>query len=726
MLNLAQDGHDEVLFQKGILAPAATAKVLKSKTLHKQLTKWIEQGLVIIEEVSKGKSVKEKKEICYVLCEKYLIENPSQKEKNPGREAIKSFRDLLNSKQENNFSYTESKTLYLLNYLSTSFKDGVVPYGELRKMYSGAGKVLSNLLEKNTVNCMEKRIFRNPFGEPLCHFARPEQLTDEQENCVRSIASFLGRKEGKLEKTFQTFLIHGVTGCGKTEIYLRAAERCLELGRDVLVLVPEIALASQLEAHFVSRFNDQVVLLHSGMSAGVRFDQWSLAATGKARIVIGARSAVFAPLADPGLIIVDEEHDSGFKQDDSLCYQGRDLAVLRGKYNKAVVLLGSATPSVTSYFNCQQGKYKLLELKKRVRDRSLPRVELVDLRNKAEKNANKSLGKKLTSQLVANLEQGNQSLLLLNRRGFSSIMLCRECGEVVRCRQCNVSLTYHKNKDKLICHYCGYSLGVQLLCSKCHSTELIPVGYGTERVEQELRDLLPEARIGRLDTDTAVDRKKFHSILRKMHRGEIDILLGTQMIAKGHDFPGVTLVGVIWADGGINMPDFRASEKTFQLLSQVTGRAGRGEKPGHVIIQTLRPDHYAISLSSQHDYKQLFEKEIESRGQVGFPPHVRMINLRISGPEKDHVQQSCNRLAAYIRQWIKDVGQDNSASCPTLLGPVPSPLDKLRGRYRWQALLKGGDHKYLHRLCSQIVEKKTEFLKGKTRITVDVDPENMM
>jgi primosomal protein N' (replication factor Y) len=374
--------------------------------------------------------------------------------------------------------------------------------------------------------------------------------------------------------------------------------------------VPEIALATQIEAHFLGRFGSRVALLHSGLTSGQRFDQWDRVVQGKADIVIGARSAVFAPLREPGLIIVDEEHDSSYKQDDGLRYHGRDLAVLRASQSEAVVILGSATPSVTSYYHTSKGKYHLLNLEKRIEDRPLPKVEVVNMQSiKTVSGRPPLFSPILINNLRENLSHGEQSLVFLNRRGFANFMICQDCGQAVQCKHCNISLTLHKSGGRLLCHYCGFTVACKTVCSKCRSTSLVPIGIGTERLEQELSDLLPGARIARLDRDTCQKRNDYIRVLRAVHKGEIDILLGTQMITKGHHFPNVTLVGIVLADTGLGLPDFRAGERTFQLISQVTGRAGRGEKPGRVIVQTFQPEHYSIRMAQNHDYISTFFKD---------------------------------------------------------------------------------------------------------------------
>ena len=415
---------------------------------------------------------------------------------------------------------------------------------------------------------------------------------------------------------------------------------------------------------------------------------------------------------------MDEEHDSAYKQEDGLRYQGRDLAILRARFNDAVVILGSGTPAVASYASGKNGKFQLLTMSKRVEDRPLPTVTVVDLREKKEKKRGEAIGLKLEKELAVNLEQSEQSILLLNRRGFSSIYLCSDCGEPVRCKHCHVSLTYHKNKEKLVCHYCGYSLQKSIMCGGCRSDKLVPVGFGTERIEQEIQEKFPDARVARIDSDTAADRRKFMALLKQMHNREIDILIGTQMIAKGHDFPNVTLVGVIWADGGLSMPDYRGAERTYQLLSQVAGRAGRGEIPGRVIIQTLRPEHYAIQFARDHNYEQLYEKEMGIRENPKFPPYLRMVNLKISGSSEGQVQATAAKIAVLCKT-CRQKGVE-------VLGPAPAPIDRIRDRYRWQVLLKGAEVTPLHNVCRKILEEQAGLSKGDIRIAVDVDPESMM
>jgi primosomal protein N' (replication factor Y) (superfamily II helicase) len=606
--------------------------------------------------------------------------------------------------------------LRLLVSIATASEKNLPTLAQLKELCGAAtGKGLAALVAKGLVSEHRQRLYRTPFGAPMPFYPRPSYLSEGQQRVLKEILPQLGKDN------FFPVLLHGVTGCGKTEVYLQAAERTLQEGWDVLVLVPEIALATQLESHFLSRFGEQVVLLHSGLTTAERFDQYGLALSGQARIVIGARSAVFAPLRRLGLIIVDEEHDPGFKQDEGFCYHGRDLAVLRASLQRCTVILGSATPSITSYAHGKSGKYRLLSMQERVFDRSLPKVAVVDLRRQENKVSQGLISPPLLDRLHDTLARGKQAILLINRRGFAAASLCRDCGTPVQCNHCHVSLTWHKGRNRLICHYCGFSLTTATLCGNCRGSDLAPAGFGTERIEDEIRQLLPGARLARLDSDSALDRRGFFATLAAMHQGEIDILIGTQMIAKGHHFPGVTLVGVVLADGGMSMPDFRAAERTFQLLTQVTGRAGRGDTPGEVIIQTLRPDHYSIVYATRHDYGGMFDHELRLRKHPRFPPFVRLAVVRVKGRVERMVQESCAAMARFLRQRVAA-----EKLAVEILGPAPAPLDKIRDNYRWQLLLKTGDSETLKALGNALRTSRATLLAAGCEFIVDVDPENMM
>lgn len=679
------------LIEAGFLSSAQVRTAWKSRKWQKQLQKWQDAGALTIEDVITSETVKAKTEICAGITGSNISDISLK------------------------LKPSEQKTLNLLKELLSPQPEKFIARKKLITLYKGAAKPLVSLAEKNLITLQEKQILRDPFGEEPPFYPQPASLTTEQENVLSEIIPAIQ------SNTFTSFLLHGVTGSGKTEIYLQATEKTLQEQRSVLVLVPEIALASQLEAHFFSRFGKKVALLHSGLSQGERFDQWNQIMTGEAVIVIGARSAIFAPLINPGLIIVDEEHDSAYKQEDNLRYHARDLAVLRAKQQNCVVVLGSATPSLTSYYNSITGKYKLVALTKRIEERPLPSVKIIDLGLvKKQITSHSFFSQELLTALAENLAAQNQSIIFLNRRGYANLMICQDCGSTVKCRDCNISLTLHKSKNLLCCHHCGYTTKSAIICPTCSSANVNQVGFGTEKIEEALSQKFPEARIARMDRDTSTNRKKFLKILKAVHCREIDILIGTQMIAKGHHFPHVTLVGVIWADAGLGMPDYKAGERTFQLISQVTGRAGRGDKPGRVIIQTHQPGHFALRCAENHDYQAFYEKEMQLRSALFFPPLSRLVNLKFAGENEEKVKEAAGRIAVIARKYAEPLNID-------VLGPASAPLSKIRNKYRWQLLLKGPDSVSLHQICQQLeADSPSSLHSHAVNMTMDIDPENML
>ncbi len=692
------------LHLKKMLSGASTKAILKKSSSKTLVNKLEQQKIVKLSDHIVSDKVKEKTETCYGLNNKFA-------------QTASSFSaDSL----DDGLKLIEKNTLNeIASYLSAN-NVSQIPGKELFKNYSGARKAVPSLLEKGLVIKNEQRIFRNPFGGQYIQREIPENLTGEQQRAYSALVEAIDSEK------FSPFLLHGVTASGKTEVYLRATAHTIERGKDVLVLVPEIALATQLESHFIARFQDQVVLQHSGLTPGQKYDQWFNALTGKARIVIGARSAVFAPLENIGLIIVDEEHDGAFKQDDSFRYNGRDLAVLRGKLNNSTVLLGSATPSVVSYYNAIHGKYTLLKMEKRAGSQSLPEVTIVDIRQNSTREKKRIFWPQLADAIVENYNKRQQSVILLNRRGFSSVVICRECGKQVECKNCHVSLTLHKSINRLVCHYCNYSLTSHLVCENCRSDKLIPVGFGTERIQEELQTLLPDARIARLDSDSTRDKQQFLKTVHDMHEGKIDVMVGTQMIAKGHDFPGVTLVGVVYADSGLHMPDFRAAERTYQLISQVTGRAGRGKEKGRVIIQTMQPYHYAIQNAKNHDFDGFYEHEIQLRQSPVYPPFIRMLAIHIDSAQRMDVENTGLQIRKKLYETALEEDKE-LAKRLVIMGPAPAPLDRLKEKYRYQLMIKSPHVEDLIWVGKTIDSLAQQCSYGKnTRIQVDMDPENMM
>ncbi|MCE9572178.1 MAG: primosomal protein N' [Deltaproteobacteria bacterium] len=534
----------------------------------------------------------------------------------------------------------------------------------------------------------------------------PPTLTAEQDAAMLAITAALDAK------TFTAFLVHGITGSGKTEIYLHAIAQVLTRGQTAIVLVPEISLTPQLASRFRARFGDRVAVLHSGLSDRERQDEWLRLRRGQARIALGARSAIFAPVSDLGIVVVDEEHDGSFKQDEGVRYHGRDVALVRAQRAGAVCLLGSATPSLESFAAAKAGRYQLLTLRNRATARPLPEVLLIDLKRYMP-DGEAMLSAPLAAALAETFAAGDQAIIFLNRRGFATFVLCEACGHAFRCPHCAVSLTYHQHADRLLCHYCGFGQRVPEVCPACSCRgKIARKGLGTEKVAAALAEKFPEARVARLDRDVATGNK-IEAVLGRVARREVDLLVGTQMVTKGHDFPGVTLVGVLCADTGLSLPDFRAAERTFQLLTQVAGRAGRGDRPGRVIIQTYKPEEPAVALAAHHDYLGFYEAEAVNRAERRYPPSGRVVAIRVDGPDPAAVATTAERLAQ-----LATVAAAREVDLE-VLGPAPSPLARLRGRSRWQLWLRGTDRAALRRVVKSVAA--AEIASG-VRVSVDVDP----
>ena len=540
------------------------------------------------------------------------------------------------------------------------------------------------------------------------------KLHTQQEQALKAILQPLALS------TFHTFLLHGVTGSGKTEVYLRAIAEVLSQGKQAIVLIPEIALTPQTVERFTGRFGDQVAVLHSRLSTGERTYEWQRIALGDAKVTVGARSALFAPVRNLGLIVVDEEHESSYKQEDAPRYHARDAAVKRAQIGKAVALLGSATPSLESVQNARLGKYTLLSMPERVNRRPLPRIKAVDLRQEwnVRKEDRPVLTLALEEALRETLEKKEQALLFLNRRGFNTLTLCLKCGEQVHCPSCSIPVTLHRQgKPVLLCHYCNWQGPIPEKCAACGDGPIQQVGLGTEKVEEELKAKFPKARVHRMDLDTTRKAGSHGEILDRFRRHEIDLLVGTQMIAKGHDFPGVTLVGVVGADVGLALPDFRASERVFQLLVQVAGRAGRAEKEGIIYLQTFHPDHVSIQSALSHDTEGFWKQELELRKDLGYPPFSKLGLLVYRAKEEKKALAAAEKAADMLRKGAPSLGVE-------ICGPAPAGIFKLRGHYRFQVLLKAPKPRAIRRLI-QTMDSKLETPSGVFRV-VDLDPQSML
>ncbi len=580
---------------------------------------------------------------------------------------------------------------------------------QLRDHFASPYPVLKRLEELGAICCEEQESLRDPFVGCDVTADQAPPLNSDQQAAVAAIV------EGTREQNFKPFLLHGITGSGKTEVYLHSIAAVLAAGRQALVLVPEIALTPQLVARFRARFEQQgkrIGVLHSGLSAAERYDMWRAILRDDIAIVIGARSAVFAPLTRLGMIVVDEEHDDSYKQGEGFRYQGRDMALLRGQMEQVPVVLGSATPSLTSYQRMQQGALANLTLPARIGDRTLPDVRLIDMR---EAEVEQGVSLELLDALQKRLERGEQSLLLLNRRGFSPYLLCRDCGASFRCPNCDITLTWHRQAGILRCHYCDYVDQPQEQCPHCGGAAIEPEGMGTERLAAELQERFPEARIARMDRDSTAAKGAQQQLVSRMEAGDVDILVGTQMIAKGHDFGAVTLVGILDADAALNFPDFRAAERSFSLLAQVAGRAGRGAIRGEVLVQTYAPDSPVLECAVTHNYQHFVELELPMRQLLFYPPYGYLINLVVSGLDRSAVEGCAKRLADYL-QPAQDV---------EVLGPAPCPLFRLRNRYRVQILLKAQTRSALRHILNDSPQWRALF-PATVSLAIDVDPTDMM
>jgi primosomal protein N' (replication factor Y) len=551
-----------------------------------------------------------------------------------------------------------------------------------------------------------------PMAAVLGPIRAPHQLNPHQQAAFDQMRAALERKH------FQTFLLEGVTGSGKTEVYLKAIEAALAMGRGALMLVPEIGLTPAVAGQFHQRFPGKVALLHSAFNDSERAQEWRRIRSGEARVVVATRSGVFAPVANLGLIIVDEEHDQSYKQQETPRYHGRDVAVMRAHQAAAVVVLGSATPSLESRYNAECGKYLRLELPERIERRPMPRVDLIDMRQEflaTRKHA--TFSRALLDAVTARLENGEQSMLLLNRRGFSSFVACRACGQRVECANCSVTLTYHRRDRRMLCHYCNYSERIPERCPKCDSEYIQFLGLGAERVEDELHGAFPKARIARLDRDAIRGKRDYETILAAFRDGDYDILVGTQMIAKGHDIPNVTLVGIVSADVGLSLPDFRAAERTFQLLTQAGGRAGRGETPGIVLIQTINPEHYAIRCAAAQDYQAFYNKEIEFRRTMTYPPFAALANVMVHGRDEEEALSRSAALGRLLQPAPEGV---------RVLGPAAAALARIKNEYRYQMLLKSATRKRLNQILGDLRRFANSEKWNPASLVIDVDPMTLL
>jgi primosomal protein N' (replication factor Y) len=592
---------------------------------------------------------------------------------------------------------------------------------EIIKQVGGSVSLLNTLERRGFIKIESAAVVRNPLSSQPVPPTQPLTLNEAQSAAFTEILNDLQSEN----TSNQTFLLHGVTGSGKTEVYMQAMAQILENGKSVIALVPEISLTPQTASRFIGRFGERVAVLHSRLSVGERFDQWHRIQRGDADIVIGPRSAVFAPVKELGLLIIDEEHSDSYKSDTAPRYHAREVARKRTELANCPLILGSATPSLESFFQAQKGNYKLLSLPSRVLDRKMPEVHIVDMRNELKKGNRTIFSEHLRYAIALRLTKQEQIILFLNRRGHSNYVFCRTCGYAEKCENCSISLTFHFETKKLVCHHCGHKRDTHPSCPDCGSPAIDYFGrrgFGTETVEREVQKAFPTANIKRFDADSTAKKNAHQHILEAFQNQEIDILIGTQMVAKGLDFPNVTLVGVIVADTALNLPDFRASEQTFSLLTQVAGRSGRAEAAGEVIIQTYMPEHYGISAAQTHDYVGFYEKEVEARSALQYPPFSHVATLLLRGKNENEVIDAANTLSGHLHIWQTDEFPE-----VIILGPAPAPLSKIDGKFRWRFLLRCEDVEKISQLLQRLNDDLPSAIKPSTiECVIDIDPTNTL
>ena len=588
-----------------------------------------------------------------------------------------------------------------------------IPFKDLLQATNASNATIKALIEKQLLAEDQQEVYRNPYENRVFQRTEPLTLTAEQSVAIGPIQECIKKQE------HQVFLLYGVTGSGKTEVYLQSIASVIEQGKEAIMLVPEISLTPQTVKRFKERFGEQVAVMHSGLSIGEKYDEWRKIHRKEVKVVVGARSAVFAPFERLGLIIMDEEHESSYKQEETPRYHARDVAIERANFHNCPVILGSATPTLESFARAQKGVYQLLTMSNRMNAGPLPAVQIVDMREEL-RNGNRSMfSDVLLTKLKDRLEKGEQTVLMLNKRGHSSFVMCRNCGYVIQCPNCDISLTYHRFNHLMKCHYCGHEEGMPSVCPECESDHIRFFGTGTQKVEEELTKILPEARVIRMDVDTTSKKGSHERLLEAFGERKADILLGTQMIAKGLDFPYITLVGVLSADTMLHLPDFRSSEKTFQLLTQVSGRAGRHQLPGEVIIQTYTPEHYSIGLAALQNYDTFFEQEMFIRRQNHYPPYFYIVLITVSHEDIMKTVSTTEKITQYLSSHLSQ----NSI----VLGPVASPLSRINNRYRYQCLVKYKREPQLYDHLRTILEHyQQETTKNHLQISIDLNPQLMM
>ncbi|ENI8777388.1 primosomal protein N' [Listeria monocytogenes] len=660
-------------------------KVAEARGLLKQIGKWVREGSV--EVVYQVKNKITSKKVRVVNC----LKSPHQ------------LAEIIEDMPKN--AKAQSRVLAFFQ----AFEGNEITAAELKKQAKTTDATIKKLVDLGLLSIQEKIVSRDPYENHQFEKSESLQLLPDQQTACEKIIAATDQ---------ETFLIHGVTGSGKTEIYLQTIEAKLKEGKEAIVLVPEISLTPQMVERFKSRFGSEVAVLHSALSSGEKYDEWRKIERKEARVVVGARSAVFAPFENLGIIIIDEEHEASYKQEDNPRYHARDVAIWRATTYQCPVVLGSATPSLESFARAKKGVYTLIELPSRVNDRAMPEVSVVDMREELRKENRTEFSTELLEKIKDRIAKKEQTVLMLNRRGYSSFVMCRDCGYVVECPNCDISLTYHQSSNQMKCHYCGHEERVPQKCPSCEGEHIRYFGTGTQKVEESLTKLIPEARVIRMDVDTTRTKGAHEKLLKSFRNHEADILLGTQMIAKGLDFPDITLVGVLNADTMLHLPDFRASERTFQLLTQVSGRAGRHERTGEVIVQSYNPEHYSIEFAKKHDFIGFYNHEMQLRKMGSYPPFYYLTMINVSDENEMKAIRTIQEMAQFLRGKL---GPD-----AVILGPVPSTITRIKNKYRYQCIIKYKIEPNLKKeLKTLITHYQKDQQKGLT-ITIDVQPYVLM
>ncbi|MFJ8068800.1 primosomal protein N' [Peribacillus sp. NPDC096447] len=631
------------------------------------------------------------------------------------KKTVRVIKSLLSPKElkemASAMSSNAKKQQELLQYFTEHQEP--IPLKELLELMNTSSGTVKSLVSKGALAEMDQEIYRDPYENRVFEKSTPFTLTAEQTAALKPIQEKIYHDE------HDVFLLYGVTGSGKTEVYLQAIASVIEKGKEAIMLVPEISLTPQTVKRFKERFGEQVAVMHSGLSVGEKYDEWRKIHRKEVKVVVGARSAVFAPFENLGLVIIDEEHESSYKQEETPRYHARDVAIERAKSYRCPVILGSATPTLESFARAKKNVYKLLTLSQRMNKNALPAVDIVDMREELRTGNRSMFSELLFTKLKDRLEKGEQTVLMLNKRGHSSFVMCRSCGLVINCPNCDISLTYHRFNDIMKCHYCGFEEGMPSACPECESEHIRFFGTGTQKVEEELAKILPEARVIRMDVDTTSKKGSHERLLNAFGEGKADILLGTQMIAKGLDFPNITLVGVLSADTMLHLPDFRSSEKTFQLLTQVSGRAGRHQLPGEVVIQTYTPEHYSIELSAFQDYDAFYEREMHLRRQSHYPPYYYVVLITVSHEDLMKTVSVTEKITNYLGSRLN---RDS-----IVLGPVASPISRINNRYRYQCLIKYKREPDLNQHLRTLLEHyQKETAQNQLQISIDLNPQIMM